>query len=48
MAATVSTGSAAAGIAARSGPAPTGSAVLLALAVGAVLTLIVPVRASRK
>ncbi|MFF5139218.1 MFS transporter [Streptomyces sp. NPDC013157] len=48
VAATVSTGHAAADIAARSGTALTGSAVLLALAVAAVLTLIVPARASRK
>ncbi|MFF9607259.1 MFS transporter [Streptomyces sp. NPDC014684] len=48
VAATVSTGHAAADIAARSGTALTGSAVLLALAVTAVLTLIVPARASRK
>ncbi|MFF8882832.1 MFS transporter [Streptomyces flaveolus] len=48
VAATVSTGHEAADIAARSGTALTGSAVLLALAVVAVLTLIVPARASRK
>jgi EmrB/QacA subfamily drug resistance transporter len=48
VAATVSTGHAAADIAARSATALTGSAVLLALAVAAVLTLIVPARASRK
>ncbi|WP_435279611.1 MFS transporter [Streptomyces sp. 1222.5] len=48
VAATVSTGHTAADIAARSGTALTGSAVLLALAVAAVLTLIVPARASRK
>ncbi|WP_206306359.1 MFS transporter [Streptomyces humi] len=48
VAATVSTGHAAADIAARSATALTGSAVLLALAVVAVLTLIVPARASRK
>ncbi|WP_460111595.1 MFS transporter [Streptomyces sp. YKOK-J1] len=48
VAATVSTGHAAADIAARSGMALTGSAVLLALAVAAVFTLIVPARASRK
>ncbi|MFD0503920.1 MFS transporter [Streptomyces chiangmaiensis] len=48
VAATVSTHHAAADIAARSGTALTGSAVLLALAVVAVLTLIVPARASRK
>ncbi|GAX49336.1 MFS transporter [Streptomyces olivochromogenes] len=47
LAATVSTGHAAAAIAARSGAALTGSAVLLALAVLAVLTLIVPSRATR-
>ncbi|MEU8577177.1 MFS transporter [Streptomyces asoensis] len=48
VAATVSTAHAAADIAARSSTALTGSAVLLALAVVAVLTLIVPARASRK
>ncbi|MFF5161486.1 MFS transporter [Streptomyces sp. NPDC000348] len=48
VAATVSTQHAAVDIAARSGTALTGSAVLLALAVVAVLTLIVPARASRK
>ncbi|MEU9593494.1 hypothetical protein AB0D84_27740 [Streptomyces sp. NPDC048193] len=48
VAATVSTGHAAADIAARSGTALTGSAVLLALAVVAVLALIVPARAPRK
>ncbi|MFH9662621.1 MFS transporter [Streptomyces sp. NPDC017248] len=48
VAATVSTGHAAADIAARSATALTGSAVLLALAVAAVLTLIVPARATRK
>ncbi|MGW4685631.1 MFS transporter [Streptomyces sp. NPDC004244] len=48
VAATVSTGHEAADIAARSGTALTGSAVLLALAVVAVLTLIVPAQASRK
>ncbi|ALO92403.1 Cephamycin export protein CmcT [Streptomyces hygroscopicus subsp. limoneus] len=48
VAATVSTGHAAADIAARSATALTGSAILLALAVAAVLTLIVPARASRK
>ncbi len=47
MAAAVSTGHAAADIASRSGAALTGSTVLLALAVVAVLTLIVPVRATR-
>ncbi|MFE9448612.1 MFS transporter [Streptomyces sp. NPDC006739] len=47
-AATVSTGHTAIDIAARSGTALTGSAVLLVLAVAAVLTLIVPARASRK
>ncbi len=46
-AATVATGSTAADIASRSGAALTGSAVLLALAVAAVLTLIVPSRATR-
>ncbi|MEW2260398.1 MFS transporter [Streptomyces sp. NPDC047869] len=48
VAATVSTGHEAADIAARSGTALTGSTVLLALAVAAVFTLIVPARASRK
>ncbi|MFH9672068.1 MFS transporter [Streptomyces sp. NPDC017405] len=48
VAASVSTGHAAADIAARSATALTGSAVLLALAVAAALTLIVPARASRK
>ncbi|MEU9397609.1 MFS transporter [Streptomyces sp. NPDC048324] len=48
VAASVSTGHSAADIAARSGTALTGSAVLLALAVAAVLTLIVPARASHK
>ncbi|MEU6910713.1 MFS transporter [Streptomyces coeruleorubidus] len=47
VAAAVSTGHAAADIASRSGAALTGSTVLLALAVVAVLTLIVPVRATR-
>ncbi|WP_328723444.1 MFS transporter [Streptomyces sp. NBC_00247] len=47
VAATVSTGHGAADIAARSGVALTGSAVLLALAVAIVLTLIVPTRATR-
>lgn len=47
VAATVSTGHAAADIAGRSGAALTGSAVLLALAVATVLTLIVPARAPR-
>jgi MFS family permease len=47
VAATVSTGHGATDIAARSGAALTGSAVLLALAVLAVLTLIVPARATR-
>ncbi|UXY17696.1 MFS transporter [Streptomyces cynarae] len=47
VAASVSTGHAAADIAARSGVALTGSAVLLALAVAVVLTLIVPSRATR-
>ncbi|WP_234486342.1 hypothetical protein [Streptomyces sp. MBT97] len=47
-AATVSTGHSAADVAARTATALTGSAVLLALAVAAVLTLIVPARASRK
>ncbi|MFE7357456.1 hypothetical protein ACFU8Q_30970 [Streptomyces sp. NPDC057543] len=46
VAASVSTGHAAADIAARSGTALTGSAVLLALAVVTVLTLIVPARAT--
>lgn len=46
VAATASTGHGAADIAARSGAALTGSAVLLALAVLAVLTLIVPARAA--
>ncbi|MFE9311137.1 MFS transporter [Streptomyces sp. NPDC006706] len=46
VAASVSTGHAAADIAARSGTALTGSAVLLALAVVIVLTLIVPARAT--
>ncbi|WP_217554694.1 hypothetical protein [Streptomyces sp. GbtcB6] len=46
VAATVSTGHEAADIAARSGAALTGSAVLLALAVLAVVTLIVPSRAT--
>ncbi|MFF7865548.1 MFS transporter [Streptomyces qaidamensis] len=45
--AAVSTGHAAADIASRSGAALTGSTVLLALAVVAVLTFIVPVRATR-
>ncbi|MGO4423335.1 MFS transporter, partial [Streptomyces sp. MCAF7] len=45
-AAAVSTGHEAAGIAARSGAALTGSTVLLALALTAVLTLIVPSRAT--
>ncbi|MEU9780691.1 MFS transporter [Streptomyces phaeochromogenes] len=44
VAASVSTGHAAADIAARSGAALTGSAVLLALALAATLTLIVPAR----
>ncbi|MGV9941119.1 hypothetical protein [Streptomyces sp. NPDC003401] len=48
VAATVPTAHAAADIAARSGTALTGSAVLLAPAVAAVLTLIVPARASCK
>ncbi|MPY31602.1 MFS transporter [Streptomyces adustus] len=47
VAAAVSTDDAAADIAARSGAALTGSATLLALAVVAVLTLIVPMRAPR-
>lgn len=47
VAATVSTGHGATDIAARSGAALTGSAVLLALAVVAVLILIVPARATR-
>ncbi|MFE7245640.1 MFS transporter [Streptomyces sp. NPDC057580] len=47
VAAAVSTSHAAADIAARSGAALTGSAVLLALAVAAVVTLIVPSRATR-
>ncbi|MEU5655099.1 MFS transporter [Streptomyces sp. NPDC047737] len=47
VAATVSTAHAAVDIAARSGAALTGSAVLLALAVVTVLTLIVPARATR-
>ncbi|WP_406839246.1 MFS transporter [Streptomyces sp. AHU1] len=47
VAATVSTGHGATDIAARSGAALTGSAVLLALAVVAVLTLLVPARATR-
>ncbi|MFI5961173.1 MFS transporter [Streptomyces asoensis] len=47
-AATVSTGHSAADVAARTATALTGSAVLLALAVAAVLTLIVPARATRK
>ena len=46
VAASVSTGHAAADIAARSGTALTGSAVLLALAVVTVLALIVPARAT--
>ncbi|MFI1854398.1 MFS transporter [Streptomyces sp. NPDC020480] len=46
VAAAVSTGHAAADIAARSGAALTGSAVLLALAVVAVVTLILPSRAA--
>ncbi|WSY30561.1 MFS transporter [Streptomyces sp. NBC_00887] len=44
LAASVSTGHGAADIAARSGAALTGSAALLALALGATLTLIVPAR----
>ncbi|GGM98196.1 MFS transporter [Streptomyces fuscichromogenes] len=48
VAAAVSTGHTAADIAARSGAALTGSAVLLALAVLAVATLIVPSRGTRK
>ncbi|MEV7867773.1 MFS transporter [Streptomyces sp. NPDC088124] len=48
VAATVSTGHTASDIAARSGAALTGSAVLLALAVVTVSILIVPARASRK
>ncbi|WP_406432300.1 MFS transporter [Streptomyces sp. NBC_00631] len=48
VAATVSTAHEAADIAARSGTALTGSAVLLALAVATVSILILPVRASRK
>ncbi|MEU7428221.1 hypothetical protein [Streptomyces sp. NPDC040750] len=48
VAATVFTGHTAADITARSAIARTGSAVLLALAVAAVLTLVVPARASRK
>ncbi|MYS57156.1 MFS transporter [Streptomyces sp. SID6013] len=47
VAATVATGHTAADIAARSGAALTGSAVLLALALATVLTLIVPARAAR-
>ncbi|WP_079128290.1 MFS transporter [Streptomyces niveus] len=47
VAATVSTGHTAADIAARSGAALTGSAVLLTLAVVTVLTLIVPARTTR-
>ncbi|MFC9061860.1 hypothetical protein ACFTXB_28060 [Streptomyces sp. NPDC057074] len=49
VAATAATGHTAADIAARSGAAPTGSAVLLALtlALTTVLTLIVPARATR-
>ncbi|MFD5794860.1 MFS transporter [Streptomyces diastatochromogenes] len=47
VAATAATGSTTADIAFRSGAALTGSAVLLALAVLAVLTLIVPARATR-
>ncbi|MEU9211296.1 hypothetical protein AB0D27_25990 [Streptomyces sp. NPDC048415] len=46
VAASVSTGHAAADIAARSGTALTGSAVLLALAAVTVLALIVPARAT--
>ncbi|MFH8805519.1 MFS transporter [Streptomyces sp. NPDC017936] len=48
MTATASTQHAAADIAARSGTALTGSTALLALAVAAVLTLIMPARASHK
>lgn len=48
VAASVSTGHAASDIAARSGTALTGSAVLLALAVATVLILIVPSQTSRK
>ncbi|MFJ3667193.1 MFS transporter [Streptomyces sp. NPDC090106] len=48
VAATVSTGHSASDIAARSGAALTGSAVLLALAVATVSILIVPTRSSRK
>lgn len=47
MAAAATTGHTAADIAARSGAALTGSAVLLALALTTVLTLIVPARAAR-
>ncbi|MET8900034.1 hypothetical protein [Streptomyces sp. NPDC004538] len=46
-AATVATGHTATDIAAHSGAALTGSAVLLALALTTVLTLIVPARAAR-
>jgi predicted MFS family arabinose efflux permease len=47
VAATITTGSTAADIASRSGAALTGSALLLALAVVSILTVIVPARATR-